>query len=104
MAENEETEQKPLRVRFRIPVRMPSVIAHHLTVQPNEDGVIISFYEEIPPVITEDRTKEDLKIIEESGVIAECVSRVFVPNSKYVDFVDALDSVIPNDEEDEEDK
>jgi hypothetical protein len=100
MAETDEgTEQKRVPLRFRIPTKMPSVVAQHLTVQPDGDGFLLSFYEVIPPLIHPDITTDQLKAFEESGVIAECVSKVYVPLSRYEDFIDAMESVLEAEDE-----
>ncbi len=101
MDETTKTEDSGFPIRFRIPTRMPSVIAQHLTVQPIEDGILLSFYEVIPPLFPTDLSEEQMKQLKETGVPAECVSKVFVPNSRYVDFLDTMDSVLPDDDEDE---
>jgi len=97
------TEQvQEVKLNFRIPARLPSVIAQHLVVQPNEDGVLLSFYEVIPPLIKEETpTEEDIKKIKDIGLIAECVSKVFVPGSRYEAFVRAMSSVLPKETEKE---
>lgn len=91
-----------VKLNMRIPTRMPSVIAHHLTIQPSEDGVLLSFYEVIPPVIRgEIPSQDEIKRIKETGVTAECVSKVFIPNSRYEAFVTAMSSILPNENEKE---
>lgn len=102
MEETTKTEDSGFPIRFRIPTRMPSVIAQHLTVQPVEDGILLSFYEVIPPLFPTDLSEEQIKQLKETGVMAECVSKVFVPNSRYLDFLDAMEIVLPDDEEDED--
>lgn len=87
-------ESVELHIRFRIPQKMPSVVATEMIVQPNADGVLLSFFEIIPPLVSSDVTKEQMESIRQSGVPAECVSRVFVPKSKFKSFVDAMASVI----------
>lgn len=92
-------------IRFRVPSRLPSVIAQHLIVQPTDGGVLLSFYEVIPPVVTQPLSEDEIKEIKEAGVIAECVSKVFVPSSKYIDFVNTMNSILPvSDESDKSDE
>lgn len=110
MAENtnEETvpaaDETPIRMRFRVPSRMPSVVGQHLSVMPLPDGVLLSFFEVVPPIIQGNLTDEQAAQLNEMGIIAECVSKVFVPNSVYEGFVEAMNSVLENEFEETEDE
>ncbi len=99
--EKEKIEEQRIPLRFRIPQKMPSVIAQHMTLQPSEDGVLLSFFEVIPPLIPQDFTKEQTQKLVETGITAECVSKVFVPASRYADFVKAMASIVSSKEEPE---
>lgn len=83
-----------LNLRFRIPQRMPSVVANEMIIQPIADGVLLSFFEVIPPLLPTNPTTEQMENIRQAGVVAECVSRVFVPNSKFEAFANAMASII----------
>jgi hypothetical protein len=106
MAEENKKEdsdkERRITIRFRPPIRIPTVFADHLTVQPGPDGVTLSFYEAVLPVIPPNATEEQIKEIEESGVFADCVSKIFVPGSRYGAFVGAMKSIIPDSAEAEE--
>ncbi|HEX8397504.1 MAG TPA: hypothetical protein VF644_08760, partial [Pyrinomonadaceae bacterium] len=93
-AQPDASRKQEVRISFRIPTRLPSVIAHHLTVQPSEDGVLLSFYEVIPPLIRNNTSDDEIKKIRDIGVTAECVSKVFVPGSRYEGFVEAMESIL----------
>ncbi len=86
-----------VKINFRIPARMPSVIGQEMTASRVPDGVLLSFFEVIQPVFTQEPTPEQLKALEQTGIIAECVSKVFIPESKYQSLVEALMSLVPND-------
>ncbi len=98
MEQTDSKEIKNVPIRFRIPNKLPSVIGQHIIIQPNEDGVLLSFYEIIPPIISHETYEEQITQLKEIGVIAECVSKVFVPNSKYVEFVQAMKSILPDED------
>ena len=98
-----QTEDAGLPVRLRVPAKMPSVVAQHLAVQPNDDGVLLSFFEVIPPIMPLDANEEQLKQLRATGIIAECVSKVFIPGSRYQDFVSAMRSILPAESEQIED-
>ena len=90
MVENVETSLE-VQVKFRIPQKVPSVVAQEMVIQPSIDGVQLSFFEIQLPIVTgKEMDAEQIKTIQESGVIAECVSKVFVPMSKFEGFVTAL--------------
>jgi hypothetical protein len=87
------------QIRFRIPQRFPSVIASEMVIQPSSDGVLLSFFEIIPPLVSSDTTPEQIEAMKQAGVVAECVSRVFVPKSKFAAFAKAMSDVLPNTQE-----
>lgn len=90
---NEKEQTVELQIKFRIPQKLPSVIAHEMVVQPGADGVLLSFFEVQPPIIPPGITAEQINLMQQAGVTAECVSKVFVPHSKFEDFVNALSGV-----------
>ncbi|MCA1622793.1 MAG: hypothetical protein LC778_03175 [Acidobacteria bacterium] len=82
-----------VRINFRIPSKLPSVYATHFFVQETPDEVVLSFFEVIHPILPpedgEERT-EHLKVLQGSGVVAECVSRVTVAKHKFPGFAQAM--------------
>jgi hypothetical protein len=92
--QSEETEGEELKVplKFGIPQGMSSRYAHHLIVQPNENEVILSFFEVIPPLLL-GNPEEQLEILKK-GVRADCVARITVAKSRYPDFVRAMGSIL----------
>ncbi len=93
MADNSKKDLE-MKIRFRIPQKMPSVVATEMIVQPSVDGVLMSFFEIIPPIIAPNISSEDLEAMKEAGIAAECVSKVFIPNSKYATFVQTMASIL----------
>ena len=92
-----------VRLNFRIPPRMPSVYAHHMLVQSGEFEVVLSFFEITPPIITEKLPEsERLKILQEAGVVAECVARITIAKDRFPAFANALQDVMKQDTAPEE--
>jgi hypothetical protein len=93
----------PVKVNFRILGRMPSVYAHHMSIQPGESEVVLSFFEVIPPpIFPPDETA--LKQLSEAGVVAECVARVTIANNRFSNFVKAFQQYMVDDRPNEEAK
>lgn len=91
---SKELDEMEVPVRFRIPVGMASVTAHQIIIHTNPDGVLLSFFEVIPPVILNSASEEQKRAILQAGVVAECVARITVPNSKYAEFVNVMQEVL----------
>ena len=88
-------EDIQIKLNYRIPARMPSVLGQEMTASLVPDGVLLSFFEVIQPVFTSEPTLSELEAMAQTGIIAECVSKIFIPKSKYKAFVDALASLLP---------
>jgi hypothetical protein len=95
---SKESEASPdtlkVKVNFRIGGRMPSVYAHHMLVQPGENEVILSFYELILPPFAGQPSDEQLKAIEENGLVADCVARVTIAKNKFPGFAAAMQQIV----------
>ena len=72
---------------------MPSLYAHHMFVQHGQNEVILSFFEVIPPILTEDQAAERRKIVEEVGIVAECVARITIAKASFPNFANAMPQV-----------
>ena len=99
MSEKEEEladapESVALKINFRIPGRMPSVYAHHLLVHPGENEVSISFFEVVPPVILGENQEDQIKILQETGLTADCVARIIVSKARFPSFVNAMQQIV----------
>ncbi len=79
-------------------MRMASVLGQEMTVTVVDDGYLLSFFEIVQPIISGQPTPEKLAAIAETGVMAECVSKVFIPKSKYQAVIGALISMLPPEE------
>lgn len=98
MSEKEQKTSEPpdeinLKLNFRVPARMPGLYAHHMLVQPGEQEVTISFFELIPPLFQGDNA-EQLKKLQEVGLVAECVARIIVSRNRFPSFAVALQQVV----------
>jgi hypothetical protein len=85
--ESDSNESAKVRINFRIPSKMPALYAHHMVVQSGEHEVTISFFEVIQPPILE---KDQLKLLEETGVSAECIARIAIAKSRFPEFVEVM--------------
>ncbi len=95
---NDESTPTPdsieVQMSFRVPGRMPGVYAHHLFVQPGPHEVILSFLEVIPPIMAPGQSpEENLKQLQETGVVSECVARVIVPNARFSSFAKIIEEM-----------
>ncbi len=82
--------QVPLRLR--VSGRFPSVYAHILSVYPSDHEVLLSFFEVIPPAISP-QNPEQMKMLEDTGINAECVARVTIASERFLTFVDTMNQI-----------
>jgi hypothetical protein len=83
----------PIKVNFRVPSRMPSVYAQHMTIQPGPNEVVLSFFEVVPPFLTAP-SAEQIKHVQENGIVADCVARITVSPAAFPNFVTAMQEVL----------
>lgn len=84
-------EMRPVAVRSRLKSSgfFPSVYAHHISVQPIRDEVLLSFFEVAPPLL-QAPTEEDVRQLENEGVPAECVAKVVVSRRVFLEMAELL--------------
>lgn len=91
--ENLESAGEQIKINFNVPAKMPSVVAHHMTVSEYDGQTVLMFFEVLPPMIIsndpEDRSKAVDKL-KETGVFAECVAKVTIAPHKLPDFARVL--------------
>lgn len=94
MPDEKPTPRKEVefKLNFRIPGRMPAVYAQHMFVQPGLNEYLLTFFEVIPPLlsISGEPSEEQVKALQESGIVAECVSRIIIPKALFPSFVKAM--------------
>jgi len=73
---------------------MPSVYAQHMIVQPLEHEVVLAFFEVVPPLVTEKLSEDQVKAIQEAGIVAECVARITVARDTFPAFAQAMKQAI----------
>ncbi len=73
-----------VKIHFRIPSRMPTVYATHLFVQETSDEVVASFFELVHPILNKE--DDNVAILKEAGVVAECVARITIAKHKFPSF------------------
>ncbi len=94
MADNENTDLQDIKtnVNLTIPDFMPSVYAHHMTLQDDDADVIICFFElQLPfiPPSGEERQKA-LEHLQKKGVKADCVAKLRVAKHRLPAFAQVL--------------
>ena len=99
-----------VKLNFRVHPRMPSVYAHHMLVQPGQNEVLLSFFEVVPPLIAAsgEPSGEQLRLLQETGVVAECVARITIAIASFPSFAKAMQDMlihipVPKDSQVEED-
>lgn len=87
------TKEFEFKLGFRIPSKTPSLYAHHMFVQPGEHEVLLTFFEVIPPPLGPNATEEEINIIKEAGIVAECVARITVSKGRFPAFANAMQEI-----------
>lgn len=93
-----------VNVNLRVPVDMPSRLAHHLSAQDHGEFVQLLFFEVIFPIIGGNTTDEELEAIQSAGLIGSCVSKINIPKSRYPDFVKAITTIAKASKEKEKER
>lgn len=94
--ENSDPNTMRVPIIFRVPQRMPTLYAHHMTVQKTEDEYILSFYEVVPPIVAPE-DKETQELLRVKGIDAQCVARITVSKGRYPEFARLMSSMVePN--------
>jgi hypothetical protein len=89
---NDPKQPQTFPLRHRILGRMPSIFAQNLLIQATPEAVVLSFFETVlppKPVYTE----EDVEQLKEVGVVAECIARIAMPQSAFLEAADAMQRV-----------
>ena len=98
MPDEKQPVPKEVRVKlnFRVPSRMPTLYAHHMFVQPAQHDVLLSFFEVIPPLVTAtgEPSPDQLKLLEETGITAECVARITIAKDLFPGFAKAMNDIL----------
>ena len=93
MVKPRSLELTDIKVGLRVPFEMSSHLAHHLNVQDLGELVQLSFFEIVFPIIGSDTTQEEIDAIQSGGLVANCVSKINIPKSRYDGFVKAMASI-----------
>lgn len=84
-----DLEEIEAPLHFEMSNFIPSVLAHHLSVQGTPDNVLVGFYEIEFPILL-NPTPEAIEKLRQEGYIAECVARIAIPNSRFQEFARVL--------------
>jgi hypothetical protein len=58
-------------------------------VQAGEEEVTLSFFEIVPPLVIAE-TKEQMEILREQGISADCIARITIAKNRFPSFVEAI--------------
>ncbi len=72
-------------IRFNTETGKQSVYATNLLIQASHNVVLMSFFEEQQPVLT--GKPDELETLAKTGIRADCVAKLVVPQEKFADFV-----------------
>ena len=74
---------------------MPTVYAHHIMAQDDDNDIVVSFFEQILPFIPEDEEKRKAAIekIQAEGVTAECVAKIRIGKHRLPLFAELLNQL-----------
>lgn len=74
---------------------MPTVYAHHIMAQDDDNDIVVSFFEQILPFIPEDEEKRKSAIekIQAEGVTAECVAKIRIGKHRLPLFAELLNQL-----------
>ncbi|MGE0885637.1 MAG: hypothetical protein AB7P14_18980 [Blastocatellales bacterium] len=86
------TEEVEVPMHFVMSTFLPSVLAQHVTIQSTPESILIGFYEANPPIMFEP-TPEAIEEFRLEGYTAECVSRITIPNSRFVEIAKLFSQV-----------
>lgn len=101
-----DAEEVEVPVTFVMTNFLPSVVAQHMTIQGFGENFVLSFFElDLPFHIAP--SPELLEEIKQAGYEAECVARVTIPKSRFIEFARVLGEVagklLPVESEEERD-
>lgn len=87
--EKEVIESVTIPVKWHDPADLDTLHANQMRVVHSQDEFYISFYELVPPFVTDPASLK--KILEmEGGIRATCVARIALPASRMAAIVEAL--------------
>jgi hypothetical protein len=92
MAKLEQTIVAALE--HHVPESVITRVANHVTLQLDQDGCYLSFYEAVPPLLVGGPDEIKAKVAEIKTVRAHCVARVFLPAGRLRDFLSTFTNLV----------
>ncbi len=85
---------RSFQLEFHTPENFATLHATNITVQGLSDGVIVSFFEALPPLVvgTQKEVEEALENID--TIRANCVGRFIISNTQFPKFVEVLNEAL----------
>jgi hypothetical protein len=87
-------ERVSLPLEHHVPDTVVTRLANHVTLQLDQDGCYLSFYEAVPPLLVGNREDVRNQLAGVKSVRAECVARVFLPKTRMADFLNVLKNTL----------
>lgn len=89
---NDPNQPQAFPLRHRILGRMPSILAQNLIIQELPEAVVLSFFETVfPPKLA--YTSDEIEQLKEVGVVAECIARIAMTPSAFLEAAEAMQRV-----------
>jgi hypothetical protein len=79
-----------LPLEHHVPESVVTRLANHVTLQLDQDGCYLSFYEAVPPLLVGNREDVRNQLARVKSLRAECVARIFLPKTRMADFLNVL--------------
>lgn len=87
-------KERTYDLNLQIPQNIVTLYATNLTVQSVNDGVVVAFYEALPPLVLGTQEEVD-KILDTINTIpANCVGRFMISNTQFPNFVRVMNEAL----------
>jgi hypothetical protein len=87
-------ERVSLALEHHVPESVVTRLANHVTLQLDQDGCYLSFYEAVPPLLVGNREDVRNQLAKVKSIRAECVARIFLPKTRLSDFLNVLKNTL----------
>ena len=86
------SEEAEVPLHFVMSNFLPSVLAQHITIQGTAENILVGFYEANPPIMF-DPNQEAIDALKREGFVAECVARIAIPKSQFIEIAAVFSQV-----------
>ena len=89
-----EPQGRTYQLKFHTPENFATLHATNITVQGLADGVIVSFFEALPPLVVGTPEEVAATFNNIDTIQANCVGRFIISNSQFPNFVGVLNEAL----------